>query len=786
MIENSLDGGFSSFVFASAGSGKTKLLVDRYIKSLLFGVKPSEILCLTFTNFAVDEMYNRILKLLEKLKNETNERVKIYLLKDLKINDPTNSQICKARTLYDEFLNNSDKLKIQTIHGFCQSVLAEFPFEAELSPGFRIVDTDDLILLIKKAKHNYFSNPEHEKDGDNLISQLSGHSTNEFLESIFTNSAKYLHFYKLNPDLEKYEQKLIRYFNLRNDTKLTEEQQQFIDEFFPEGTDLTEIFLTKTGSIRKRLPFPDNKINIAKNIAETVYLNNKNDCRKRLISRTMAFLKVTHGIFKELEKIKNGQQLLDFNDVLEKTYYLLFQSSARDYILSNIAKRIKTILLDEAQDLSSIQWRIIGIIAEHLLINRFRSNTIFVVGDIKQSIYRFQNARYELLIEFCKYVETTLKKLNKPFNIVYLDKCYRTVPNILEKVDAVFDKHGCFAFGQQYRHHIPVRNDNGVFKLIDVYQPSEIADYIENNNITKGMILIRGKTDLSTQLYYELVNRGIKVAPLDKIYLKDALIVQDIVSLARIAIDNTDDFEVACVLRSPNVFRTYLNKQEIHELCYMRETILLNELEKKYPEKYKIIKNIINLYKHYNLVEFFYYIASEVITTYDINEDTILENFINIVFNYDVNYGGTIPEFLEYLCNSTKTVSVTTDTDNIKFSTIHGSKGLESDNIILLDFKLAPDKNKIKFIWKDQTDIFGNTSPEENLFFIKPSANETFPEIEDIINTEYEEETMELYRLLYVALTRPRNNIYIFGNAEANGAYKAILDAIVNNERPLS
>ncbi len=786
MIDKSFDINSSCFVFASAGSGKTKLLVDRYIKSLLYGIKPTEILCLTFTNLAVNEMHDRILKLLEKLKAETNDQVKLYLSNELKINNPDNVQIRKAKCLYDIFIQDTAKLKIQTIHGFCQSVLSEFPFEAGLSPGFRTIDTDDLRLLIKKAKYNYFSDSEHEKDADDVISQLSGYSVNEFLESIFTNSTRYLHFYKLNPDLNEYRQKLIKQFKLSDDIKLTDEQQRLVDEFFPKITNLTEIFLTKAGGIRKRLPFPDDKINITKSIAETVYLNYQNSCRKKLIDRTISFLKVTHGIFKELEKLKNEQQTLDFNDVLEKTYYLLFHSSSRDYVLSYIAKQIKTILLDEAQDLSSVQWMIIGIIAECLLTDRFRNNTIFVVGDIKQSIYRFQNARHELLTEFCRYVDTTLKRLNKQFDIVYLDRCYRTTPDILKNVDAVFDKYGKFAFGQQYRKHISVRNDKGIFKLVEMSQPSEIANYIKVNDIKNGMILIRGKTELSTQLYYELINRNVKVAPLDKIYLKDTLIVQDIVSLTHIAIDDTDDFEVSCILRSPNVFHKYLSKKELHDLCYMRDATILNELSKKYHEKYKVFKDIIELYKTDNLVEFFYHIVSKVMLTHNTNEDMILESFIDIVLNYDTNYGGTIPEFLEYLTNSTQTVNITTSTDNLKFSTIHGSKGLEADNVILLDFKLAPDKNKIKFVWKDKTDIFGNTTPEENLFFLKPSVNETFPEIEDIINTEYEEETMELYRLLYVALTRPRNNIYIFGNPNNNSAYKAIFEVVINNENSFS
>ena len=775
MSNNALNVEASCFVFASAGSGKTKLLVDRFVKSLLYGIKPSEILCLTFTNLAVDEMSSRILRLLKSLKYGSIEYIHSYL-SDIDALSETN--IKKSRELYDKFLDEYSNLKIYTIHGFCQSILSEFPLEADLSYGFRIINQDDLRLLIADAKHNYFIDHTHEHEADVLISQLSGYSANEFLENIFNNSAKYLHFRRLNPDLTKYKEKLIKWFGLCKDRILSEEQQHLIDKLplSPE-----EVFLTKTGGIRKKLPFPDDQLAIAQDIADIFHFNHQNACRKKVIEQTIAFLKVSYGIFEQLDLLKSKQHVIDFNDVLEKTYYLLFQSSARDYILCYVASKIKTVLLDEAQDLSNLQWRIIGIFTEQLFLNKFYNCTVFVVGDIKQSIYRFQNAHPGLLIEFHKYVQSALKRMNKPLHAIHLDKCYRISPDILSNIDVIFDKYSSFAFEQPYRHHIPALSHTGSFQLIDVANPSDIADYIKEHEITDGMILIRGKTELSTQLYYELQKRNVDIEQLDKIYLKDSFIVQDIVTLAKIAIDSTDDFAVACILRSPNVFQDYLNMTELHQICYLRESTVLNGLKESHHEKYEVLNNIINNYKKDNLVEFFCNLVFNVIQTYNENEDATLENFINVVLEYNENHSSNIPEFLEYLNSSTITLSSiqSNDKPRLRFSTIHGAKGLEADNILLLDFRLSPDKNKTKFIWHDQTDIFGNTNPEESLFFLKPSNNRIFPEIMDMINTEYSEESKELYRLLYVALTRPKKNIYIFGNRETNGVYNAIQEVML-------
>ena len=98
MSSSALDITSSCFVFASAGSGKTRLLVNRYVKSLLFGIKPSEILCLTFTNLAVDEMADRILKTLNLLKNSSNDYIYIYLSDTLEIKNP-NITLVKVSSL---------------------------------------------------------------------------------------------------------------------------------------------------------------------------------------------------------------------------------------------------------------------------------------------------------------------------------------------------------------------------------------------------------------------------------------------------------------------------------------------------------------------------------------------------------------------------------------------------------------------------------------------------------------------------------------------------------------
>ena len=125
------------------------------------------------------------------------------------------------------------------------------------------------------------------------------------------------------------------------------------------------------------------------------------------------------------------------------------------------------------------------------------------------------------------------------------------------------------------------------------------------------------------------------------------------------------------------------------------------------------------------------------------------------VSKFAKNYSENIPNFLEYFrISNIKISNQNTSTKEIRLSTIHGSKGLEADTVFLIDYKLDADKAKTKFLF----------SPD--FFFIKPPQKNSFPEINQIADAEYDAEKRELYRLLYVAMTRARDNLYIFTNSD--------------------
>ncbi|MBR1943879.1 MAG: UvrD-helicase domain-containing protein [Alphaproteobacteria bacterium] len=803
---DALDINASCFAFASAGSGKTKLLVDRYVKSLISGIKPSEILCITFTNFAVSEMFNRISSILKDLHTKDNEYIYNYLSNTLSITNVNSNLIRNVRKLFIMFQNELNHTKIMTLHSFCRTILTQFAIEADISPGFNIIEQEELKLLLHKAKQRYFNSLI---DCDTNI-PFSSYYLNELIDDIFSNNTSYLSIYNQNAKNILYNKLIV------NNIQFNTEQQYIINTYF-DNQNVEDVFLTKTGSIRKNIKCTCVNTSILNDIAQTVYEMKINNDKANILSKTKIFTQIINGIYNELSLLKSTNNILDFNDIINKTYYLLKYSSYKDYVLLEVAKNIKTILLDEAQDLSTIQWAIIGFFIENCFADILNNKSIFIVGDIKQSIYRFQNANYKAFIDFYKYSKKATKQFNKKLYTVYLDKCYRTLPNILNNIDKIFTSYSQFAFNNEYRKHIPVRNytdnivqlsidcikhkqnpsiknnieienvsnNDGVFELINTNDYQSIAQYIYDNNIRDALILFRSRNDFNTALYYELIKLGLNVAPLDKLCLNDIKIVQTILSMANIAIDSANDKCLALILQSSYVFDNPINNQELFDLCYNRNQQLIDCIKIKYNNKFEVIHNIITTYKSTNLLEFFYYIIYKVIKINNINDNDVIATFMDIVISYSENYNENIIDFLDYFNNTEHTMhSYDNFRDCIRFSSIHSSKGLEANNVILLNFNLQSDKGQVKFIYKDNQNIF---EPYNNkyLFFIKPSVNESCIELEEYINEEYTEESKELFRLLYVALTRARDKLYVFNNGSDdndNTAFGIIKKSLCNED----
>ncbi|MDR0942556.1 MAG: UvrD-helicase domain-containing protein [Holosporales bacterium] len=780
-LKDTIDTNSSCFVFASAGSGKTKTLVDRYVKSLFFGVNLREILCITFTNAAVLEMESRISAVLEALYLNQNGYAENYLKNIIGLKEVGERDIEIAESLFFKFQDDFSNLKILTIHSFCQSLIQQFPLESEIVPGFEIIDESESTDLIKTAKKNALAKlSKDEKLLASLSETMSIYSFEELIDKIYSLSSEFIRFFNSYAGVEEYSALLKNKFHLKEFIKFSEEQQKFIEKFI-QNQNLEELYLTKAGTIRKKIPFQDKET--SREIAEVTFKNSQNLKKKKFIEKTCLFLNVVKAIIAEYQDIKAKTNVLDFSDVLLKAEYLLTESCAKEFVASKICSQIKAIMIDEAQDLSALQWRLITLFSNEIFSDPHNNKTIFVVGDIKQSIYRFQGADYKLFPRFYERCKDTFSKLGKPLKTIYLNMNYRTLPEILRNIDLTFNGEAAeFAFDQNliaYKKHMPFRKEpNGqkqgkTFEMIDVSDAEDkakkIAEFIKSRLTDDSLILTRSRNELTENIANELLELGVRISASDKITLTDNLLIMDILAIADVCIDNTNDYALACILKSPYLFENPLNNNDLFLICNGRITSVFENLKTAYPEKYEFIANIIGCYNENNLLKFFYYLST-IIRKFSEKDSIVLSAFIDEVVKFSRKVSDNIPEFLSYFrAKKTQISDISIGKKGVRLSTVHGAKGLEATSVFLLDFDLDADKAKMKLGFTDISDAKG-----KEMFFIKPKKNELFEELEKVLEQQYSEEKKELVRLLYVAMTRARDNLYVLGENSGKSAYGLI------------
>jgi ATP-dependent helicase/nuclease subunit A len=690
----------SCFVFASAGSGKTKTLVDRYVKSLFFGIKSSEILCITFTNAAVFEMQSRISKLLENLYKNTNGFTETYLKQTIGLTQISDPDIKTAESLFFNFQDTIHNSKILTIHSFCQQLLTQFPFEAGICPNFEIIDKSDSLELIECGRKKILTSLANDEILlRDLTEVMSIYQFEDLVNLIQPQCSSFERFFDLHADLDEYRCILETRFSQFSQSKAVKSKEKFI-------------------------------------------------------RKTCLFLRIAKMIINEYKNIKVSKNVLDFADVLTKTEYLFTKSYAKDFVMSKICSKIKSIMIDEAQDLSDIQWRLISLFASDMFSDPHNDKTIFVVGDIKQSIYRFQGANYKLFSEFYQNCKDAFAKLGKQLQTVYLNTNYRSTPEILNYVDKVFDESlAKEAFDEEiisYKQHVPYRTEaRGIVEIVQEDQPERMAKFVKDHMTNDTLILTRSRNTIAEQLVDELTKIGIEVATSDNKPLKEYRLIKDILAVADICIDNNNDYAVVTFLKSKYVFENPLTNKGLLPLCYNRTTSVFQNLRRLYPEKYVILREITGYYCENNLVEFFYDITTFIRCTSQKDKNMIC-SFLSEVKRFSNKFSDDISEFLKTFKKQNKQVSDNWFTSNkIRLSTIHGSKGLEAETVFLIDFKEEANKKKLTTVFID------------DMFLVKHSQKEQFEEIKNIIEKEYIEEKKELIRLKYVALTRPKNYLYI-------------------------
>jgi len=499
--------GYTRMVSANAGSGKTRVLVDRVSRILLQGVEPEKILCLTYTKAAATEMQDRLYDKLGDWSITGKEALKAELQK---LTGSDVYQVGKARNLFAKALETPEGLKVQTIHAFCERVLSRFPIEAGIMPGFEPIEEAEIAQISEEVRAQILKDAMAAPDGElnQALQVLSVKMADQTLEGLFTwmsHSAEKIRRWEASGGV----QSLADVLGL--DPSETKEglAQRFWQETDEEV--LTEaIPVLKSGLVtdQKAAALIKEALSISNPVEafyhySQVFLTTQNTLRKSPVTkktmeatqdyfsadgaeaaRVLAcldkfnaadVLTLTKAIYTLAQpyrvfytKAKRKRRGLDFNDQILLVRDLLSRKDISDWVRYKLDGGIEHILLDEAQDTSPEQWDIINSLSEAFIQdNPDRDSktprTLFAVGDEKQSIYGFQGAKPE------QFLDEIRLRLTGEAKQVRMAMSFRSAQTVLDVVDAflhaqdgrqaMFD--AAFPPGADIENHAAFREDQG-------------------------------------------------------------------------------------------------------------------------------------------------------------------------------------------------------------------------------------------------------------------------------------------------------------------------------------
>jgi ATP-dependent helicase/nuclease subunit A len=481
----------NTWLSANAGSGKTRVLIDRVARLLLSGVEPQQILCLTYTKAAASEMQIRLFRRLGEWAMLPEASLR-QTLADLGDADLPSARLSRARQLFARAIETPGGLRIQTIHSFCAGLLRRFPLEAGVSPGF--VELDD-----RSARQMRAEIVEELADGPfaPVVRRLTEVQNNEdfgkLVEQISQQRAGFAppmrrdDVWKLFglPQSGADEHVLSVAFNGTEDWLIaqtlpllraaTPTMQELagvlaaIDWQSPSRSDLAalyEAFLHKKDEVRiasaKFATVPTRKVREAMGMLVhdfEDFMQRVADARAVELSlaaaeKTLALHDFAAAFLPAYASRKAARGLLDFDDLILRAKALLTDPSLAAWVLYRLDGGIDHILVDEAQDTSPDQWQLVEALASELISGdgaKARGRTLFVVGDKKQSIYSFQGADVAAFARMRSHFESRLSG-GAGLQELELAHSFRSSPAVLSVVDQTFTPDQHAALGGPSNH----------------------------------------------------------------------------------------------------------------------------------------------------------------------------------------------------------------------------------------------------------------------------------------------------------------------------------------------
>lgn len=804
-------------VSSSAGSGKTHALTTRLLSMLLGGIKPEEILAITFTNAAAAEIRKKLFDRLRFIKEGDEEEVKLFCsILDI---DPS-GLLEKAGEVSEALIRRFSLLQISTIHSFLARVIRGFPLDTGII-DLRVVDEFVQKGFIDRAVDDFY----RLLSGDwGLFERVYRFIVNYRERAVITSgiikgvyeeiASKYFLEKYLMQTLESGVEEAERQF-IRAREDLTEgrgkKHAKTLVELISTGININEnrnlhkfleslrsfLISRNPGELLNLSPFVQYRerglLNYLRKFVESLPVHQKERFFNAFegiwsLLCTLAttqmnyYLHIWMEIYRLINEFyslkKRSEDSIDFVDIEVLASGLLNRLKDFGFLEYRTDSSLKYILIDEFQDTSLLQWEALRPVVMNALL---KGGTIFYVGDVKQSIYRWRGGDPYLFYRVCSELGIHSERL--PYS-------YRQNSLLLDVVNGVFKKLGA----TMHPHYLyeeqclpPSRQDNnrGYFKVERFTSKEAVLDAVLHELkslerlgvLMKDVAILCRKNSELEEIEQRLGVEGIFPATAGKTKLLREWFIRDIVNLIRFVLYPEEELYLTSLLRNPMFRQSY---ERISALRGYDGGISLSSLRDYEPDLFDKIIELINI-SNYSTPSGFLQRAYEIMGVFEAHSESFeaLSQFYELAYNFEASMNSiTLYDFLRYLEESEEYIVMRGGKrDGPTLQTIHGAKGLEFHTVIL-PFLTQPFNYRLDgglmFVLDGQGRVERSAIARKLYFHYYHSEAKELERIYEETDLRYK---IDELNTLYVAMTRACENLIVFPLSVRNA--KTIGDMLI-------
>jgi ATP-dependent exoDNAse (exonuclease V) beta subunit len=788
---------------ASAGSGKTFTIVKEYLTLCLGDTADAyrEILAVTFTNKAANEMKAKILRyllgIIEGSEKEDIVQMKDYLISAVGIEERL--LVERAKRLYVNILHDYSDFAVCTIDSFVQRLSRTFSRELELPGQYSVIlDNDDLVdEIIQRISDEIGKNRFITTILSNFVEYNLSEETSwnvkkligEYIEKLLSEDAYRKGNYKNFSDIDETKYKEIKDYVHSENKKMDESLSLIIKDIESEEERRGISEQDYNGKAKTGLPSVKRKMQEGKSVLTTKtiesILNGEkrwNDAKskvsddsivdvyndaiqkyKSLYSKKLIFTDIEKDLY--LYVLRNHIFELIRNYIAETSQVHISEFNKRisdilddcsvPFIYERIGEKYKHYFIDEFQDTSVLQWHNFLPLVENSIA---LGNMNLIVGDAKQSIYRFRSGEVEQIISLPKIY----KRPENEFGI----RCEAQFVSSAQKMSLTTNyrsSKNVIKFNNTFFRAAGTRLADDVYHDAEqVYDPKNQAGYV-------SVEVFHG--EMKTAEYKEKVKKSMLKQIID--LHNQNIDYKDITILVR---SNSDGTDIANYLVANGI--GVLSAESVLLQTSDKVQLLINTLKLMVDDKNPVTKMAVEHFgggdaTNHVCTGGLYDVCAQICKEYNFNvlEDVFLQYFMNTVYEWQCRHSTGIGDFLEFWDKKKDklAVQITGDLDCVQIMTIHKAKGLEF-NVVMYpyaDTSLNPShgftQNEMWVQCADNQDT--KDIPYLDAFLLKLSKDKlTGTTYEPLVKKENEKTMLDILDIMYVAMTRAKNMLFVYTN----------------------